>query len=249
MSVENGTCQKDLCKAERVTDAGFAVGTHNRKSWGLWEIALLGLAAVSTLLSGLGGGVRDAAAAAFAVVAIICAAHLLHTLSRSRLLHVVTLVAIVMVSPWLFGVVANTLHGWQDHVWFWGRGYNASRRPPGQELVAATPVMSTGQLVAGSTWLPWPGVVAGADSPPMVLIVRGRTVGTWRTASSADPEVGRSEPRSQKRNAARDGVVHGVALVRDVEPPAVLPVEYLEGIHTAPVLPWVRESHVDISRV
>ena len=103
----------------------------------------------------------------------------------SRLLAAVLLTAVVAASPWVFGLSFNTVHGWQDHLLFWGDLYNTDQNP-GTPFEAPPPTRSWEQFLAGSAWLPV-GLGAGsllvnyipnevAPDPLVVRMPEGRQV-------------------------------------------------------------------------
>ena len=133
-----------------------------------WQIAVLGAASLGTLWVGGHGGVRDLVAAG-AVVLLMAGVFAILWRQSVRLATTMLLVTVIL-SPWLFGLTANTLQGWNDHVWLWGRYYNRSAyidTTGGSETSESAFV-----LAISSTWLPSPSVVAGVSYAPTGVLFR-----------------------------------------------------------------------------
>ncbi len=152
----------------------------SQKRWATWQIVLLVLAGVTTLLFGFAGGLRDLAAAVIIVALVGLAVVIMGKRAGSTRAITVLLVGAIVIAPWLLGITANSLHGWTDHVVYWGRLYNLDRTAPDAELIASEHPMSAVQFAVGSTWLPDPLVAVDVHFAPAGLIVRlpsGRFVG------------------------------------------------------------------------
>lgn len=79
-------------------------------------------------------------------------------------------VVAVALSPWLFGLTANLMHGWQQVI-HWGSRYEALHDSLASS-VPPPPTITTAELVAGSTWLPVPWLAWGDDGLPLALLTR-----------------------------------------------------------------------------
>ena len=134
----------------------------------LWTTAFIVVATLLTLYAAVGGA-RDMAAALVTVAVMVGAFLLAPRIWRSRRAAAAAVVLVALLSPWIFGLVANTFQGWTDHVWYWGRYYN-SDGPANNQLTDGEPAYSVLFLIGGSTWLPYPPAVAdGALAPTGTL--------------------------------------------------------------------------------
>lgn len=140
--------------------------SEQRTRWPLVPLAVVGVLTLANV-----GGRRDFVAGLIVLAVIGAIIAVLKKRAAAPKLTATILVVAALVTPWVFGLAANTLQGWQDHIWHWGRYYNASRVAPSADSVAAGRPLSLAELLAGSTWVADPLVAADVRAASTVLVV------------------------------------------------------------------------------
>ena len=130
-----------------------------------WQIGFLVAAIVLNLWGGLTGNGRDQVAVGLAI--LVMAVPFSIAWRRHHTFATVVLLITILVSPWVFGLSANTLRGWNDHVWLSGRYYNRSQYV---DVTGGSQRWESPYALAfASTWLPSPSVAVGTSFSPTVL--------------------------------------------------------------------------------